>query len=90
MASKDVLLRRKSIELLVIEMDRADVVGADYVVLHTGSAAGEDESAARKRAMDALNRGFTVGEMEGRSPSGKYRGRKRVTSLRGLRTWLKL
>ena len=55
MASKNVLLRRKSIELLVIEMNRADVVGADYVVLHTGSAAGEDESAARKRAIAALN-----------------------------------
>ena len=55
MASRNVLLRRKSIELLVIEMNRADVVGADYVVLHTGSAAGEDESAARKRAIAALN-----------------------------------
>ena len=55
MASKDVLLRRKSIDLLIIEMDRADVIGADYVVLHTGSAAGEDESGARERAMETLN-----------------------------------
>lgn len=54
-ASKDILLRRRSIELLMIEMNRADLIGADYVVLHTGSAAGEDESDARRRAIDALN-----------------------------------
>jgi deoxyribonuclease IV len=55
MASKDVLLRRKSIDLLTIEMDRADEIGADYVVLHTGSAVGEDESGARKRAIETLS-----------------------------------
>jgi deoxyribonuclease-4 len=54
-ASKDFLLRGKSIELLTIEMIRADAIGADYVVLHTGSSAGQDESDARRRAIDALN-----------------------------------
>jgi len=55
MASKEVLLRRKSIDLLITEMDRADFIGADYVVLHPGSAAGEEENGARKRAIGALN-----------------------------------
>ena len=61
MASKDVLLRRKSISLLIIEMDRADFLGADYVVLHTGTASGEDEAAARQRAIGALNQVSVAG-----------------------------
>lgn len=55
MASGDKTLRKKSIDLLVIEMERADAIGADYVILHTGSASGEDESVSRKRAIGALN-----------------------------------
>lgn len=54
-ASCDARLRRKSIDLLTVEMDRADSINADYVVLHTGSAAGDDESSSRKRAADALD-----------------------------------
>jgi deoxyribonuclease IV len=55
LASKDSLLLKKSLDLLVTEMDRADTIGADYVILHTGSASGEDERMARKRAVVALN-----------------------------------
>ncbi len=61
LASKDVLLRKKSAELLVTEMNRADIIGAEYVVLHTGSAAGDDEGAARKRAIDVLGQVFRSG-----------------------------
>jgi deoxyribonuclease IV len=56
MASKDDVLNRKSVDLLIAELQRADVIGADYVILHAGSAAGDDERAARKRAIRALNR----------------------------------
>jgi deoxyribonuclease IV len=53
-ASADPALRRKSIELLAIEMDRADAIGADYVILHPGSASGDDADSAGKRAVNAL------------------------------------
>ena len=55
LASRDLVLLKKSLDLLVTEMDRADTIGADYVILHTGSASGDDERMARKRAIAALN-----------------------------------
>ncbi len=55
LASRDSMLLKKSLDLLVTEMDRADTIGADYVILHTGSASGDDERVARKRAVAALN-----------------------------------
>jgi deoxyribonuclease-4 len=56
LASRDVLLRKKSSELVAEEMNRADAIGAEYVILHTGSAGADDPAVARKRAIDALNR----------------------------------
>jgi deoxyribonuclease IV len=53
-ASGDNSLRRKSIELLSIELDRADALGADYVILHTVGASGDDGRSARQRAASAL------------------------------------
>ena len=50
-ASGDPVLRRKSVDLLSVELARADTIGADYVILHTGSASGEDGGIARKRAI---------------------------------------
>jgi deoxyribonuclease-4 len=50
--SKDVL--QKSIELLSYEMMNADILGVEYVILHTGSASGQNEDKARKRAVRAL------------------------------------
>jgi deoxyribonuclease-4 len=44
----------RSIQLLVQEMDLADSLGADYVVLHTGSASQDSMENARKRAIGAL------------------------------------
>ncbi|MEW6214922.1 MAG: deoxyribonuclease IV [Nitrospirota bacterium] len=54
-ASRDGDLRRRSIDMLVIEMDRANAIGADYVILHPGSASGDDEGVSRNRAINALN-----------------------------------
>ena len=54
LASADRQVRGKSMRLLGQEMDRADLLAADYVVLHTGSASKDDEETARKRATEAL------------------------------------
>jgi deoxyribonuclease-4 len=54
LASKKTDLREKSASLLVREMDIADSLDADYVVLHTGSASLDDEEAGRRRAVEAL------------------------------------
>jgi deoxyribonuclease-4 len=62
MASRDKRLRRKSIEMLVVEMDRADAIGADYVVLHTGSSSGDDKTVSRRRAIDTLNEVVHMGQ----------------------------
>jgi len=64
MASKDKKLRKRSIDLLITEMDRADIIGADYVILHAGSSSGDDESVSRKRAIGALNEVAMSGEWE--------------------------
>jgi deoxyribonuclease-4 len=55
LASRDPSLLKKSLDLLIVEMHRADAIGADYVILHTGSASGDDERIARRRAIGALN-----------------------------------
>ncbi len=61
MASGDNILRKKSIALFVTEMDRADAIDADYVILHAGSASGDEEHIARKRAISALNEVALIG-----------------------------
>lgn len=55
LASRDKNLQRKSINLLVIEMERADVIGAEYVILHPGSASDAAGHVSRKRTIVALN-----------------------------------
>ncbi|HSW64327.1 MAG TPA: deoxyribonuclease IV [Dissulfurispiraceae bacterium] len=45
---------QKSVELLIQEMDIADALGAEYVVLHTGSASLDKAKNARHRAVGAL------------------------------------
>jgi len=54
LASGDGALAAKSIDMVIQEMDIADSIGAEYVVLHTGSASGEDAGNARKRAIACL------------------------------------
>lgn len=44
----------KSVQLLIREMELADALGAEYVVLHTGSASEDSEDNARRRASDAI------------------------------------
>jgi deoxyribonuclease-4 len=55
LATKESGLAEKSVEMLVQEMHIADEIGAEYVVLHTGSAAGDYPAAARKRAIAQLS-----------------------------------
>ncbi len=54
LASLSSIILKKSIDLLSYELEIADIIGAEYVVLHTGSASGEDEHKARVRAVKAL------------------------------------
>src|SRR5208337_1154654 len=56
LAALDQSLLEKSSRLLATEMDLADSLGADYVVLHTGSASQDREDNARRRAVQALER----------------------------------
>ena len=44
----------KSVQLLIREMELADALGTEFVVLHTGSASGDRGDNARKRAGDAI------------------------------------
>jgi deoxyribonuclease-4 len=53
-AAKTDELLRKSIEFLSYELANADKLGVEYVVLHTGSASGEDEEKARQRATQSI------------------------------------
>ncbi len=54
LASSNGEVRKKSIQMLIREMDIADSLDADYVVLHTGSASEDHEEVARRRACEAL------------------------------------
>ncbi len=56
LASLSSVVVKKSMDLLSYEMENADMIGAEYVVLHTGSARGEDEKKAREKAAMALKR----------------------------------
>jgi deoxyribonuclease-4 len=54
LASTDKKLHKKSIDLLITEIERADTIGADYVILHPGSSSCDDEAVARDRIINAL------------------------------------
>lgn len=56
LAASDNIILEKSISLLIQEMDIAELLGADYVILHTGSASQDSEEVGRKRAIEALKR----------------------------------
>lgn len=53
--SMDMSIRKNSLDLLVLEMERADAIGADYVILHPGSASGQDIRISLRNAIDALH-----------------------------------
>jgi len=54
LASISDTILHKSIDLLSYELQCADTLGAEYVILHTGSAKGQNEKAARNRAVKAI------------------------------------
>jgi len=54
LASSDLVVRDRSVRMLIQEMELADLLGAEYVVLHTGSASQDIPEVARKRAVDSL------------------------------------
>ncbi|BCB95777.1 DNA-(apurinic or apyrimidinic site) lyase [Dissulfurispira thermophila] len=56
LAASDNGILEKSISLLIQEMNIADLLDADYVILHTGSASQDSEEVGRKRAIEALKR----------------------------------
>ena len=54
LASEKRILRNKSVKMVKYELDIADRIGAEYVVLHTGSASEDDPKSARKRVIESL------------------------------------
>jgi len=54
LASAETTLRKKSVKMVCYELDIADRIAAAYVVLHTGSASGDDPKSARKRVIESL------------------------------------
>jgi deoxyribonuclease-4 len=54
LAARDASVLRRSIALMIDELNLADRIGAEYLVLHTGSASQDDPDQARQRAADAL------------------------------------
>lgn len=63
-ARKDLL--KKSIAMIKTEMDIADEIDAEYVVLHTGSASGDQPDVARARAVEALKQVAKQGSWKAR------------------------
>jgi len=56
LAASDNVILKKSIDLLKRELDLADSLAAEYVVVHTGSDSGGTAVDGRLRACDALNK----------------------------------
>jgi len=54
-ASPDITLYRRSLETLVIEVQRAEALGLRYLVMHPGSPVDCDEKAGVSRVVQALN-----------------------------------
>ncbi len=59
-------LLRKSIAMVIEELNIADQIDAEFVVLHTGSAAGDDPGTARGRAIEALKQIAAAGTWKAR------------------------
>lgn len=54
LAAGDKGLLKKSVAMVTEELHIADALGAEYVVLHTGSASADSPDHARKRAIEGL------------------------------------
>ncbi len=55
LASPDAALRKKSIEGMVVELERADKLGIRYVVVHPGSFTTSDEDTGIEHVCNSLN-----------------------------------
>lgn len=55
LASPDADLRRKSIEAFVVEMQRAEALGLDYLVTHPGAHVDSGEDQGLRRVAEALD-----------------------------------
>jgi deoxyribonuclease-4 len=66
LASRSKAVLRKSIDFLSYELETADTLGVEYVILHTGSAAGESEVSARNRAAESILRAVESGRYTSR------------------------
>ncbi len=64
LASENRSLIKRSVDMVINEMNIADKIGAEYVVLHTGSASGEKSKIARKRAASCLTEISDRGEWQ--------------------------
>ncbi len=56
LAASDTVILKKSVELLKRELDLADTLGAEYVVVHTGSDSQGVATESRLRAVDAIKK----------------------------------
>lgn len=54
LAAADRSILERSMHLLKRELDLADMLGAEYVVIHTGSASGDSAGDGRRRAIGSL------------------------------------
>jgi len=59
LASLNSSVLARSIPFLSYELENADVLSAEYIVLHTGSASGDVETSARERAVRSLVKALT-------------------------------
>lgn len=66
LAAKSNELLEKSIRMMKIELDRADDLGIEHVILHTGSASGVDADISRRRAVGALGMLSRLGKWRAR------------------------
>ena len=57
-ASPNPELYARSIEGLILELERAEAIGADYLVIHLGSHTGSGEAIGLKRVADAVTQAF--------------------------------
>lgn len=56
LASLTKAILRKSVDMLSYELETADRLGVEYVILHTGSASGDGQESARQRAAESILR----------------------------------
>jgi len=62
LASSSPELLKRSVSMVMEELAMADVLGAEYVVLHTGSASADDPGKARERVIGCLRKVAEAGQ----------------------------